>query len=287
MKWFSTFQATVDRAPVAPPKKKIHLPSVLTGEAEALVDGYGCNGDLYVSSLNRLQELFGNPKRILTEFLEKLFKAPNLAHPESYTQFSSFLLTMVDTFSQLDFIHDLHSTINLNVALAKLPKPVLFEWKKFVLEKNYQQRSLQTLSEWLLDFSKACNELSPIDHLTQNNFKTPGKPTFFSGYNNATNDKENSYQRQFRSNASDYSHSENKQTAIKPCPNNKNCQFLYRCMVFQSLPPSIRRDHIRKLELGFNCFGSHHVDKCTSKNVCRNNNCGKKHHTLLQDIVSI
>ena len=37
----------------------------------------------------------------------------------------------------------------------------------------------------------------------------------------------------------------------------------------------------------FNCFGSHHVDKCPSKNVCRNNNCGKKHHTLLQDSFDI
>ena len=25
------------------------------------------------------------------------------------------------------------------------------------------------------------------------------------------------------------------------------------------------------------------VNKCTSKNICRNNNCGRKHHTLLHD----
>ena len=190
---------------------------------------------------------------------------------------------MVDTFSELGFIHDLHSTTNLNVALAKLPNRVRLEWNKFVLEKNYQQPSLQTLSEWLLNFSRACNDLNPINHVTQNNFKTSGKPTFFSGYNNATNDKKNSYQRLFRNNVSDYLQSENKQTAIKPCPSNENCQFLYKCTHFQSLPPSIRRDHIRKLKLCFNCFGSHHIDKCPSKNVCRNNNCGKKHHTLLQD----
>ena len=99
------------------PEKMIHLQSLLTGEANALVDGYGCNGDLYVSAINRIQDLFGNPKRIVNAFLEKLssFEAPNIAHPESYTQFSSFLSTMVD---QLGFIHDLHSTTNLNVGLA-------------------------------------------------------------------------------------------------------------------------------------------------------------------------
>ena len=54
-------------------------------------------------------------------------------------------------------------------------------------------------------------------------------------------------------------------------------------MKIVTLPPSIRRDHIRKLKLCFNCFGSHHVDKCTSKNVYHNNKCGKNHHTLLHD----
>ena len=182
MKWFSTFQATIDRSPMISPEKMIHLQSLLNGEAKALVDGYGCNGDLYASAINRLQEHSGNPKRIVNAFLEKLssFKAPNLAHPESYTQFSCFLLTMVDTFSQQGFIHDLHSTTNLNVALAKLPNPVRLEWNKFVLKKNYQQPSRQTLSEWLLNFSKACNDLNSIIHVTQNNFKTPGKPTFLA-----------------------------------------------------------------------------------------------------------
>ena len=212
----------------------IHLQSLLTGEAKALVDGYGCNGDLYVSAINRLQEHFGNPNIIVNAFLEMLssFKVPNLAHSESYTQSSSFLLTMVDTFSLLCFIHDLHSTTNLNVAIAKLTNPVRLDWNKFVLEKNYQQPSLQTLSEWLLNFSKACNDLSFINHVTQNNYKTPGKPTFFSGYSNATNDKKNSYQRQLRNNLCDYSQSENKQTAIKPCASNGNCQFLYKCTHF-------------------------------------------------------
>ena len=141
MKWLGTFQVTIDRAPMTSPEKMIHLQSLLTGKAKALVDGYGCKGDLYVPAINRLQEHFGNPKRIVNACLEKIssFKAPNLAYPESYTQFSSFLLTMVDTFSQLGFIHDLHSTTNLNIAFAKLPNPVWLEWNKFNnrLSKHY------------------------------------------------------------------------------------------------------------------------------------------------------
>ena len=74
MKWFSTFQATIDRAPKTSPKKMIHLQSLLTGEAKALVNGYGCNGDLYVSAINRLQEHFGNPKKNSKRISRKALK---------------------------------------------------------------------------------------------------------------------------------------------------------------------------------------------------------------------
>ena len=144
MKWYSIFQATIDNAPLTPSEKIIHPQSLLTGEAKALVDGYGCNGDLYASALQRLQEHSRNPKRILKAFLEKLNrpKSPNSSHLQSHTHFSSFLLTLVDSFQQLGFIHDLHSATNLNVTLAKLPNPIHLAWNKFVLEKNLQLPSL-------------------------------------------------------------------------------------------------------------------------------------------------
>ena len=88
------------------------------GGNKALVDDYGCNGDLYAADLSRLQEHFGNSKRIANAFLDKLsnFRKPNLSNPEFYTQYTSFLLTFVDTFQKLGFTHDLHSTINKNIA---------------------------------------------------------------------------------------------------------------------------------------------------------------------------
>ena len=98
-----------------------------------MVDGFGCNGSLYAPALARLEEHLGNPNRIgVNAFLEKLshFRPPNLTIPNSYTQFPAFLLTLVDTFQQLGFSHDIHSTKNVNQALNKLPTPVRLEWKK-------------------------------------------------------------------------------------------------------------------------------------------------------------
>ena len=167
IKWYSIFKATIDQSPMSSAEKMIHLQSLLTGEAKALVDGYGCNGDLYAAALSRLQEHFGNSKRIVNAFLDKLsnFRNPNLSNPESYTQYSSFLLTIVDTFQQLGFFHDLHSTINMNIALTKLPNPVRLEWNRYVLEKTMTQPSLNAVAEWLLNYAKACRDLPTNSNL--------------------------------------------------------------------------------------------------------------------------
>ena len=102
MKWFSTFQATVDRATMTSPEEIIPLRSLLTGEAKALEDGYGCNVDLYVSAINRLQEHFVNPKRIVNaSFSRKTlkFQSPKPSSSRKLHTVLLFLLTMVDTFS--------------------------------------------------------------------------------------------------------------------------------------------------------------------------------------------
>ena len=157
IKWCGNFKATVDQSPMSSAEKLIHLQSLLTEEAKALVDGYGCNSDLYSAALSRLQEHFGNSKRIVNAFLDILsnFRNPNLSNPERFTQYSSLLLTLVDTFQQLGFIHDLHSTINMNRALTKLPNPVRLEWSCYVLEKTITQPSLNALADWLLNYAKS------------------------------------------------------------------------------------------------------------------------------------
>ena len=269
----------------------IHLQFLLTGGAKALVDGYGCNGDLYASAIHRLQEHFGNPKRIVNAFLKKSnrFKTHNLSHPESYTHFSSLLLTTVDTFQPLGFVHDLHSTTNLKVALAKLPNPVRLEWNKFVLEKDFQQSSLQILSDWLLHYSKACRDLNCIPQTFQSSHAQSSWKISPSAPNStaATSGWKNNQYKQSTSTSSRNSVVEGRQPTVKFCPSNENCQFLYKCTHFHALPSSIRIEHIRKLRLCFNCFGNHHVEKWTSKNVCRSNNCGMTHHTLLHDSFAI
>ena len=46
IKWYSIFKATIDQSRMSSAEQMSRLQSLLTGEAKALVDGYGCNGDL-------------------------------------------------------------------------------------------------------------------------------------------------------------------------------------------------------------------------------------------------
>ena len=47
--------------------------------------------------------------------------------------------------------------------------------------------------------------------------------------------------------------------------------------------PFDRREHAKNLKFCFNCFGSHHVQHCNSKNVYPTGSCGRKHHPLLYE----
>ena len=149
--WYGVFVSSIHNSNMSPTEKMIHLQSLVTGPAKLMIAGYGANGDTYELALQRLRENFGNTNRIVNNsFLQRLtnFKPPNLAQPESYMQFSAFLLTLVDTFEQLGFVHDICSTTNLNTALAKLPDPVRLEWNRFVIDKDYDQPSLRHLAQW-------------------------------------------------------------------------------------------------------------------------------------------
>ena len=143
-------------------KKMIHQQSFLIGEAKALVDGYGCNGSLYAPALARLEEHFCNPNRNVNAFLEKLshFRPPNLTIPYSYTQFSAFLLTLVDTFQQLGFNLDIHSKCQSSLKQVSITSPLGMQKARF------GKKFTSTISERAFGVaSSLCKGLQRSTHL--------------------------------------------------------------------------------------------------------------------------
>ena len=133
-------------------------------------------------------------------------------------------------------------------------------------------------------FEKACRDRPTSSASAQspstdsNAFNNPWKQ---SNQQNQFNRPSNRSQQDQRTNPSNSFQPSSSKGVI--CPNNGSCQYLYKCSYFEDLSPLDRREHVKKLKLCFNCFGIHHVQQGTSKNVCRSGDCGKKHHKRLQE----
>jgi len=61
----------------------------------------------------------------------------------------------------------------------------------------------------------------------------------------------------------------------------KSIHYLFNCPTYLSQPTERRKHTVMKLNLCFNCLGSHAASFCPSSRRCRK--CGIKHHTTLHD----
>ena len=146
--------------------------------------------------------------------------------------------------------------------------PLGMEKSRF--EKISLQLSLKELSEWLSIYVKVCRDLatpSALGHPSSNNSKTCNN--LWKHFNRQTefSRSSNRSRQDQRTNSSNSFQPSSGKLAV--CQNNVSCQYFNKCSHFPDLSPLERREHVRKLKLRFNCFELHHVQQCTSINVCR------------------
>ena len=148
-------------------EKMTHLQTLVKDQAKSVIRGYGYNGDMYIIALKRLQDSFGNPTKFVTSFLQRLncHPIPTLEQPDSFTVYSNFLTTLVDTFEQLDFQHDIRSTTNVQQALRKLPTETRLAWNRHAVSSGLKQPTLNDVTLWLREFGLACSEM-PVPQQT-------------------------------------------------------------------------------------------------------------------------
>jgi len=69
--------------------------------------------------------------------------------------------------------------------------------------------------------------------------------------------------------------------AVGECRLCKSIHYLFNCPTYLTQPTERRKRTVMKLNLCFNCLGSHTASLCPSSRRCRK--CGNKHHTTLHD----
>ena len=86
----------------------------------------------------------------MTSFLQCLnfHPIPTVEQPESFTVYSNFLTTLVDTFEELDFQSVLCSATNVQQALRKLPTETRLAWNRHAVSSGRKQPTLKDVTLW-------------------------------------------------------------------------------------------------------------------------------------------
>ena len=138
--FWAQFKALVDDNPrLAPIVKFRRLLKALKGEAREQVKGFRFAATNYGPAKQCLEEIYGNPDRILQYMKDKVTNSPPVKEDAPYPEFSRFALLAQEYLRDL-----LHYTPNAGYSAAdillvirrKLPKATVSRWMKFSKETN-------------------------------------------------------------------------------------------------------------------------------------------------------
>ena len=108
------------------------------------------------------------------------FQARQPSDTKVFDNISIFINDLVNTFTRLEYKHDLKSTMNTQVAIQKLPYSQLVDWSKLCAQHQIESPSLEQFAEWLSLTAQAFENLEPFSR----NKLGKNDSTNFSQYGN-------------------------------------------------------------------------------------------------------
>lgn len=245
------------------------LISVLDGEVKKAVLSIGATGISYASALKALKRDFGNPVVVFYFKLINVLDLPQIP-PRDRTSLRRYqqLLNSNNTWLiSMGYKSAINSTENLAKAVARLPHHFRNQFHKFSKDKIASENSIN-----LIDFEKWLSwKLLEQFNLIANLIADQEQNKIKNGKESKRDEKR---VRTFATGAGS-EHS----TKCWICSEN---HFVFKCREFELKPVADRRKFVLEKGLSFNCLSpSHKVKECKSKKRCREDKCGKRHHTLL------
>ena len=159
--WINIFKASVhENRSISQTHRITYLQNSVSGNAKDLIRGYSCNPAFYNVALAELESRFGSPQRVVTAYiLESWQKMSSLNH--TLVSFSTFLKQLIQTFHNLHFNADLHSSTVLTLAKEKLPHHLLLKWTEHTVRNNMSTPTLLDFQQWLDIQAKILETLEP------------------------------------------------------------------------------------------------------------------------------
>ena len=268
------------------------LLSVLDREAKKAVQTIRTSGIFYAAALKTLTKDFGSPLLILPFRLKNLFDKPQIRANDRITlrQFHQELKLIFTWLMSAGYEVPIFSSENLTKAIIRLPYQLRQRFYKFTKKSNLidGRVNLVTFEKWLENQLKTSfNPLADIiidkEHMLKNRYQIAKLTNRQSIHSLETDININ--------NVNYTSHgSKNKiskeikidNTRTLSCWLCKNNHRLMNCKDFLAKTPAERNNFVSDNKLCFNCLSKgHQLNDCKSDFRCREDNCNRKHHTLL------
>ena len=135
-------------------QKRTYLVQHLTGEPLKAIEGYPNDAYGYISSLQRLKYMFGNPSQVAQATIRRVTIGPHIPDGDikALTEYYYTLSSCLNTLRKMDYTADIHSTSVLRQALRRLPDRYLQKWAEYSFKlRRTTEPNLNHLEQWLQD----------------------------------------------------------------------------------------------------------------------------------------
>ncbi|XP_062713981.1 uncharacterized protein LOC134290796 [Aedes albopictus] len=233
--------------------------------------------------INSLQMLYGRPEQLLNMLLSKVRKAesPKADRLNTFINFGMIVQQLVDHLEATNMRDHLVNPMLIQELVEKLPAGTKMEWVRY--KRQVVGVTLRTLSDFLSEIVRDASEATLYNDLTllpraphDNRPSRKGKANKegHEGFVHTHGATVNV--------GSGKKPAETHQGSRTPCPMCDRTDHRVRnCSEFRKLEPADRMKAVEKWELCQICLNDHGKAKCKLNIVCKVDNCGQRHNTLL------
>ena len=248
--WAAAFEAIIDRAPISPEHKLLHLKTYLAGEAADVVKNLGHSASAYEVAKERLGRKYGGARRRTALLLEEVENFPNVRpnNAQDLAKFADILDVLSVNLAESNMTTELGAGLLYIKLQKKLPKNKLSAYHRWLFEKKIEGNVVQ-LRSWIVQeqvFDTIADETTR--GLLSGNPKKLAD-TFHAKSNN------------------------------KVCKICEEPHSIKDCPIFLDMNVDERSEKAQILKLCFGCLNSGHIKRdCRIQTKCQI--CDKAHHTL-------
>ena len=254
----------------------------MEGEAKLTVQSLGDDGAAYAKALNYLKQTFGNSARFARAYIETITSGPEVC--DKRHDIRSYHIAIRDALiilTRMNYDADVTSKETLRGVVARLLSRFRGKWaEKCSVIRATRIPQLCDLASWLVERVTAMfGPLLPDEHELSRQQKPAPKHVnvtqFTPKSDNATP-------------VSSATSAVSIRTGTLLCPLCKGLYRTARCREYLGLSAAKRMDVITTHKLCVNCWNPRHRSRnCPSRNRCREDGCGRNHHTTVHGCPSL